>query len=268
MKKVAYHFLNAKHEKLLKEFCESEDLTAFPLKPNDTCDLSLLLYVTDDVETITRNFGTAVKRCLISNSERTSTEYFVLNDHLNKNSFRVLLDEIYHGDKAWNIVDGLSFELSVKECTISNNIANVERFVCLVTEDLCHFCNFSTLEKIRMGFSEMLTNAIEHGNLNITSSEKHEATENGTFQELVQERSKDKRYSDKRVRCRVGIFSDRINIIISDQGMGFDVNALPNPDDPELLFKLHGRGVYIAKAYFDEVKYNDKGNEVYLVKRF
>ncbi len=53
---------------------------------------------------------------------------------------------------------------------------------------------------------------------------------------------------------------------IIDEGAGFNVEELPDPTDPESLFKLHGRGILITRMYFDEVIYNGKGNHVTIKK--
>ena len=52
-----------------------------------------------------------------------------------------------------------------------------------------------------------------------------------------------------------------------DEGSGFDPGALPDPLDPENLEKASGRGVLLMRAFMDDVRYNDAGNEVTLVLR-
>jgi serine/threonine-protein kinase RsbW len=47
--------------------------------------------------------------------------------------------------------------------------------------------------------------------------------------------------------------SDRLEIRISDQGPGVDLDTIPNPNLPENLLKPHGRGVYFMKAVMDTV---------------
>ena len=39
-------------------------------------------------------------------------------------------------------------------------------------------------------------------------------------------------------------------------------------DDKTLQNLGHGRGVIIARDFFDKIEYNEKGNSVYLVKHF
>ncbi|MCV4656335.1 ATP-binding protein, partial [Escherichia coli] len=51
------------------------------------------------------------------------------------------------------------------------------------------------------------------------------------------------------------------------EGEGFDVNSIPNPLDPENLFKSSGRGVLFIYNIMDEVKYNERGNRLTMVKK-
>ena len=75
------------------------------------------------------------------------------------------------------------------------------------------------------------------------------------------------------------ISHDRVTLIIRDQGPGFDPGHLPHAaseDDPighldvrlEQEIREGGFGIMLAKGMVDEFRYNEKGNEVTLVKRF
>ncbi len=55
--------------------------------------------------------------------------------------------------------------------------------------------------------------------------------------------------------------------MIRDEGSGFDRSELPDPTDPENLLKSSGRGVMLMQTFMDEVIFNDRGNEVTLIKR-
>jgi len=54
---------------------------------------------------------------------------------------------------------------------------------------------------------------------------------------------------------------------VEDEGEGFDVGAIPDPCDPDNLFKTSGRGVLLIHNIMDEVEYNEQGNRVKMVKR-
>jgi len=54
---------------------------------------------------------------------------------------------------------------------------------------------------------------------------------------------------------------------VEDEGQGFDVREIPDPCDPENLFRTSGRGVLLIYNIMDEVEYNAQGNRVKMVKR-
>jgi anti-sigma regulatory factor (Ser/Thr protein kinase) len=45
------------------------------------------------------------------------------------------------------------------------------------------------------------------------------------------------------------------------------VQEIPDPCDPENLFKNSGRGVLLIYNIMDEVQYNSRGNRLTMVKR-
>lgn len=71
----------------------------------------------------------------------------------------------------------------------------------------------------------------------------------------------------KLVRIIAEISRSEARFTIEDEGEGFDINAIPDPLDPENLFKASGRGVLFIYNIMDEVKYNDRGNRVTMVKK-
>jgi anti-sigma regulatory factor (Ser/Thr protein kinase) len=75
------------------------------------------------------------------------------------------------------------------------------------------------------------------------------------------------------------VFENQVVITIRDQGSGFDRSKLPHAavaDDPfshldvrdKLGLRSGGFGLLICEGMVDELKYNDVGNEVTLIKRF
>jgi len=73
--------------------------------------------------------------------------------------------------------------------------------------------------------------------------------------------------SAKLVRVAADVSRDEARFTIEDEGEGFDVDAIPDPLDPENLFKASGRGVLFIYNIMDEVKYNDRGNRLTMVKK-
>ncbi len=58
-------------------------------------------------------------------------------------------------------------------------------------------------------------------------------------------------------------------IRIADQGKGLDVEHIPDPLAPENLLKQSGRGIFLMRAFMDEVRFRtlDPGSEVTLIKK-
>lgn len=71
----------------------------------------------------------------------------------------------------------------------------------------------------------------------------------------------------KLVRVTAEVSKQEARFTIEDEGEGFDVNAIPDPLDPENLFKTSGRGVLFIYNIMDEVKYNERGNRLTMIKR-
>ncbi|TAL36760.1 MAG: hypothetical protein EPN93_08055 [Spirochaetes bacterium] len=136
--------------------------------------------------------------------------------------------------------------------------------------NLAKFMNQKAVNHIRMGLREIIINAIEHGNLNITFDEKSEATMQGNYLEFIFSRQQDPRYRDKRVTIEFLLNAERVAYKIADEGNGFDYKSVlaraRDGVNEEML--AHGRGLLMAYNIFDEVTFNRRGNEVLLVKRF
>lgn len=71
----------------------------------------------------------------------------------------------------------------------------------------------------------------------------------------------------KLVRIAAEVSNQEARFTIEDEGEGFDVQNIPDPLDPQNLFKTSGRGVLFIYNIMDEVKYNDRGNRLTMVKK-
>ncbi len=72
--------------------------------------------------------------------------------------------------------------------------------------------------------------------------------------------------SRKLVRISVDISPKKATFTIEDEGEGFNVEEIPDPRDPENLFKTSGRGVMFIYNIMDKVSYNKRGNRLTMVK--
>lgn len=128
-----------------------------------------------------------------------------------------------------------------------------------------NFCDDSTLLRISTALSECITNAIDHGNLELDS--KLRESQDNAYRELGDKRAQQPPYCDRRVTVTAALTPSEAKFVIRDQGPGFDPSTLPDPTDPENLIKPHGRGIMLMRMFLNEVSFNETGNEVTLVKR-
>ncbi len=71
----------------------------------------------------------------------------------------------------------------------------------------------------------------------------------------------------KLVRITADVSPEEARFTIEDEGEGFNVAEIPDPLNPENLFKTSGRGVLFIYNIMDEVKYNERGNRLTMVKK-
>ncbi len=92
---------------------------------------------------------------------------------------------------------------------------------------------------IQLAIEEAIVNAITHGN---------------------------KQADDKVVEVEFRVDPRTTFMRIRDQGAGFDPAAVPDPRDDDHLECTNGRGVMLIRELMSEVRYNDRGNEVTMIK--
>ena len=117
--------------------------------------------------------------------------------------------------------------------------------------------------QLAISLDESLTNAIVHGNLEVSS----DARTGSFFEELMATRPLQKPYYDRRVYFDMTLDQQQIIIVVRDEGPGFDVASVPDPTAPENLDKPCGRGLALMRSFMDAVVYNASGNVVTMIKR-
>lgn len=118
--------------------------------------------------------------------------------------------------------------------------------------------------RVGLALSEAISNAIIHGNLEISSE-----TRNGDADEYyrqIEARRDRPPYNERTVHITMGFTQSSATFVIRDQGAGFDLAAVADPTDDENLMAASGRGILLMRSYCDAVSWNDPGNEVTLVK--
>jgi len=74
---------------------------------------------------------------------------------------------------------------------------------------------------------------------------------------------------EKRVKLSFEQSAGNLVITIKDEGAGMNPDEIPDPLAPENLMKQSGRGIFLMRAFMDDVKFRklEPGTEITLIKR-
>ncbi|MCI0682475.1 MAG: PilZ domain-containing protein [Gemmataceae bacterium] len=125
-------------------------------------------------------------------------------------------------------------------------------------------CQESRAGKLLVALHEAISNAIVHGNLELSSALKERSDD--SFARALAERGADPRLAARVVDVHIECDADRCRWIVTDEGPGFDVEAVlrrHDSDDPEVLL-ASGRGILIMKSFLDEVRWELGGRRLIL----
>jgi CheY-like chemotaxis protein len=149
---------------------------------------------------------------------------------------------------------------------LENDVSLVSPLIGHLQESLARMrlCDETGLIRVGIALHEALVNAIHHGNFEVSSHLKEE--DDKAYRELIEERSQQSPYRDRRVQVSASVSSSKATYVIRDQGKGFNVNDQPDPTDPTNLDKISGRGLMLIRTFMDKVYHNDTGNEITMVK--
>lgn len=113
------------------------------------------------------------------------------------------------------------------------NIALVESFVERAAEQ--YKIDPDIYGNILITLTEAVNNAIIHGNCKDES---------------------------KTVQIQLRKKRDALAVRVSDEGCGFDLNAIPDPTCPENILQVGGRGVFLMQQLCDAVQFHNNGATV------
>jgi serine/threonine-protein kinase RsbW len=92
---------------------------------------------------------------------------------------------------------------------------------------------------VKLAVEEALVNSVKHGNQFDT---------------------------DKHVHVVYHLKPDLFTIRITDQGIGFDPEDVPDPTAEENLERQCGRGIFLIRNYMTHVSYENHGNTIVMAK--
>jgi anti-sigma regulatory factor (Ser/Thr protein kinase) len=122
-------------------------------------------------------------------------------------------------------------------------------------------------DRVVIGLTELLVNAVEHGNLGITFREKAELLERGALETEIERRLARPDLGARRVLVTLKRESGCLCTRIEDEGCGFDWRPYLEVD-PERALGPNGNGIAIAREMsFDDLTYQGRGNVVVALVR-
>jgi serine/threonine-protein kinase RsbW len=123
----------------------------------------------------------------------------------------------------------------IKISSTNTNIRLVEKLI----DDVCQVykVNEDSYGNILIAVTEAVNNAIQHGNQN---------------------------NPEKFVEIGFNNVNQLLTFNVSDEGNGFNYNALPDPTDPANIDKPHGRGIFLMRNLADSVEFLNNGKTVML----
>jgi len=163
--------------------------------------------------------------------------------------------------------------LSNENCTyeVTNDITLIHLFSHRLARNLDGKIPRSEILHIQIALQEVLINAIEHGNLEIDFKKKTELKQKGgNYYELLIEESSKEHIKKRRVYVDYSLTPRKVIYRITDDGKGFNWKEFIDGESSyfveSILTTYHGIGLQMVKKSFDEINFNEKGNEITLVK--
>ena len=158
------------------------------------------------------------------------------------------------------VTNELRFELDNDLSVVPHLVSHLQDCV-----GLMQLCDETAQLRLGIALSEAMTNAIYHGNLEL-SSEQRNADGRNWF-DFAQQRSQEAPYRNRHVHVAASLSRESAKFVIRDEGSGFNPALLPDPCDHANLDKASGRGLLLIHCFLDEVSHNAAGNEITLIKR-
>jgi len=125
-------------------------------------------------------------------------------------------------------------------------------------------CDEADVIRVCIALEEALRNAMFHGNLEITSEQREGDPE--AYAALLAHRTSSEPWQSRHLHVQLSVSRETGTFVVRDEGPGFDPSKLPDPTDPANLEKVSGRGLLLMRTFMDEVKFNNTGNQVTMVR--
>jgi CheY-like chemotaxis protein len=149
---------------------------------------------------------------------------------------------------------------------LENDPDLISPLIAMIQEDLVTFGIGDATARTRVGVAlqESLSNALYHGNLECSSDLRQD--DERIFYDLAARRRWQEPFCRRQIHFESSIDRQSARFNIRDEGPGFDVATLDKPFDPEDLLRVGGRGILLIRTFMDEVRHNETGNQVTMIK--
>ena len=140
------------------------------------------------------------------------------------------------------LTDMAERDLQIK-IAISSRFENIDLVDVVMEAAMRHFgFDEETVERLGLAIREAVANGVRHGN---------------------------KQEPSKQVELTCDLKQDVMALRITDEGSGFDVDAIPDPLAADNLFNPSGRGILLMRAFMDEVdfRFDDNGGTVVTLEK-
>ncbi|MEZ6133097.1 MAG: ATP-binding protein [Planctomycetaceae bacterium] len=114
----------------------------------------------------------------------------------------------------------------------AEGLAVQEQIIALMEK---HEYSMRDIFAMRLSLEEGITNSIRHGNGNDLS---------------------------KLVTIVADVSDERIRVVVSDEGEGFEPEVVPDPTADEFIERPCGRGLMLMRAYLNFVEYSERGTKL------
>ncbi len=169
------------------------------------------------------------------------------------------VQEVEKTDMLRQVVDFVTLEK--KEMVLGNDRRLIRPTALYLTNLIANSQGSLKKGSMELALEEAITNAIIHGNLEVSSKLKEEDYE--MFEQAVSERIGVPPFNGRQVKISYGYDRQSAVFRIEDEGPGFDwSHFLQKEVDQELL--PHGRGIIIIRTFASAVAYNKAGNVITL----
>ena len=151
--------------------------------------------------------------------------------------------------------------------TLNNDPTLLSPLIGYLQQNLTRMSLADETRRMRVGIAlqEALTNAIYHGNLEVSSELRQGSGKD--YYALAEHRRHEPPYRDRKVYLIARETRTEAVYVVRDEGPGFAVDRVADPLDPNNVDKESGRGLFLIRTFMDVVSHNPAGNEITMTLR-